>query len=195
MDPFVAYQQYNALRLHFTTESYDYVKYGGKTASTKTVAAHQKFLANKQKNLYYMLSRHADPEGLIIANLLHNPKAFVADIVGDEGQEIYLEWKARQARLTFQLEQELSENDNWRKMVAMADNGLPHLISEYIAGRISPETVAIVDAFANRLDDWSKMDHPLMKNVQLRLRKYRPFVRFDKARAKATLSKIVQRGN
>ena len=190
MDPFVAYQQYNALRLHFTTESYDYLKYGGKTASTKTVAAHQKFLANKQKNLYHMLSRQSDPEGLVIANLIHNPKAFVADIVGDEGQEVYLEYKARRARLLFQLEQELSENDNWRKMVAMADNGLPHIISEYIAKRISPETVIIVDSFAHRLDDWSKMDHPLMKNVQLRLRKYRPFVTFDKSRAKKVIGKL-----
>lgn len=191
MDPFIAYQQYNSLRLHFTTESYDYLKYGGKTKNTATVAAHRKFLANKQKMLYTQLSRQSDSEGLVLSNLLHNPKAFIADIVSSDGQDIYTAWKTRQARLMFQLETELSANDNWRKMVAFSDNGLPHIISEYIAGRISPETVAIIDSFAKRLDDWAKLDHPLMNNVQLRLRKYRPFVRFDKTRAKAVIGKLV----
>ena len=91
----------------------------------------------------------------------------------------------------YQLEQELDADENWRKMVAFNDNGLPHIISEYIAGRISPETVVIVDSFAKRLDDWAKLDHPLMKNVQLRLRKYRPFVEFDKTRAKKVIGKLV----
>jgi len=181
---------YRCLKNHFTTEKFDYLKYGRKVGNTK--AAHDRFVMMPQKYIYYTLSRHPDPEGLVMANLMHNPKAFVADIVGDEGQEIYIEWKARQAALIFQLEQELSQNDNWRKMVAMADNGLPYIISEYIAGRISPETVIIVDAFANRLDDWSKLDHPLMKNVQLRLRKYRPFVRFDKTRAKLVIEKLAR---
>lgn len=188
MDPFESMLLYRCLKNHFTTEKFDYFKYGGKVGNSK--AAYEKFVVMPHKNLYHMLSRQPDPESLVIANLMHNPKAFVADIVGDEGQEIYDEYRARRARLMFQLEQELSENDNWRKMVAMADNGLPHIISEYIAGRVSPETVTIVDAFAHRLDDWSKLDHPLMKNVQLRLRKYRPFVEFDKTRAKKVIGKL-----
>ena len=31
LDPFETYQQYLALKLHFTTDSYDYIKYNGKT--------------------------------------------------------------------------------------------------------------------------------------------------------------------
>jgi hypothetical protein len=77
-------------------------------------------------------------------------------------------------------------------MVAIGPNDLPHLINEYIGGRVTPETVVIVDAFANRLDEWAKIDHPLMKKVQLKLRKYRPFVEFDKKRAKSIISKLVQ---
>lgn len=192
MDPFVAYQQYNSLRLHFTTESYDYLKYGGKTKNTATVAAHRKFLVSPQKMFYSQLARHSDPEGLIVANLLENPKAFITDVVGPDGQEIHTAWRGRQGRLTFQLEEDLSADENWRRMVAIGANGLPHLINEYIGGRVTPETVVIVDAFANRLDQWSKIQHPLMSKVQLKLRKYRPFVQFDKNRAKATISKLVK---
>lgn len=192
MDPFVAYQQYTALRLHFTTESYDYVKYSGKTKQTSTVAAHRKFLASPQKMFYSQLARHSDSEGVIIANLLENPKAFITDLVSPDGQEIYLKWKGRQSRLTYQLEQDLSANDNWKKMVAVDENGMPFLINEYIGGRITPETIVMVDAFSRRLDTWSKIQHPLVSSVQLRLRKYRPFVPFDKNKVKTVISKLVQ---
>lgn len=190
MDGFESMLMTRCLKNHFTTESFDCIKYGYRVGATK--AAGEKFLANPHKLLYDRLSRQADPEGLVIANLLINPKVFITDIVSSDGQEIYTEWKGRQARLTHQLTQELEVNDNWRKMVAFSPNGLPHIISEYVAGRISPETVVIVDAFAKRLDEWGKLDHPLMASVQLRLRKYRPFVKFDKERVKKVISKLAQ---
>lgn len=190
MDPFVAYQQYTALRLHFTSESYDFIKYGGKTKNASTVADHRRFLASPHKAFFSRLAKHPDPQGLIIANLLYNPKAFITDLVSEQGQALYVEWKARQARLLFQLENELTQDDNWRKMLKVDENGIPFLINEYIGGRMSPETIVIIDTFSKRLDTWSKLDHPLVANVQLRLRKYRPFVHFDKNKAKATIQKI-----
>ncbi len=192
MDPFVAFQQYQALRLHFTTEKYDYTLYGGKTKNAGTVAAHRKFLANKHKMFYAQLARQADPEGLIVANLLVNPKAFITDLIGPDAQDTYLGWKGRQSRLMYQVSEDLALDDNWRRMTKHADNGLPHLINEYIGGRICPETIVVVDTFARKLDEWAAIEHPLMKNVQLKLRKYRPFVKFDKTKAKQAIQKLVK---
>jgi hypothetical protein len=192
VDPFFAYQLYSSLRLHFTSKSYDYTKYNGKLKSTSTVAAHRKFEANKQRIFFAQLARHADPEGLLIANLLENPKVFITEIVGPEGLETYTNWKGRQGQLTYRFKNELGNDKLFARMMKIGDNGLPVLINEYIAGRVSPETVVMVDAVAKRLDTWAEIDHPLMQQVQMKLRKYRPFVDFDKQRVKDALESLVR---
>jgi len=196
MDPFVAYNTYNALKLHFASESYDYLKYNGQTKNGGTVAAHRKFLANKQKIFFAQLSKHDDPQGLVVANLLENPKAYITDIIGPDGQDVYLRWLGRQNRISHLFKTELESArlcEGGMRMMKLDQNGLPVLIHEYIAGTVSPETVAIIDHFANRLDVWAKtVDHPLMKQVQLKLRKYKPFVKFNKTKVKQILQEQIE---
>ena len=56
---FAAFALYNALKLHFTSESYDYFKYNGKTNVSP-----QSFMTRKDKYQFYKLSRKYNPEEL-----------------------------------------------------------------------------------------------------------------------------------
>ena len=190
MQPYDANLLHKALKLHFTTESYDFFRYCGKVKDSR--AQQEKFLQNKQRFFYAQIARHQDPQGLIVANLLIDPKMFVADIVSPEALANYADWKGRQSQLTYLLNKQLSDHDNFRHIIKIDDTGLPFLISEMIGGRISPEVVIMLDTFSKRLDKWADIDHPLMQKVQLRLRKYRPFVKFDKERVKAVLQNLIQ---
>ena len=49
---FAAFAMFHALKLHFTSDSYDYFKYNGKTNVTKTT-----FSTRKDKYTFYKLSR------------------------------------------------------------------------------------------------------------------------------------------
>ena len=56
---FAAYALWNALKLHFTSDSYDYFKYNGKTNVSK-----QTFSIRKDKYQFYKLSRKYSLEEL-----------------------------------------------------------------------------------------------------------------------------------
>ena len=56
---FAAYALWNALKLHFTSDSYDYFKYNGKTNVSKST-----FSTNKSKYQFYKLSRKYNLEEL-----------------------------------------------------------------------------------------------------------------------------------
>lgn len=187
MDSFDAYQMVRSLRLHFTTEKYDYHKYNGKTKVT--VDQRNRFLQGNQKFFYGQIARHTDPEKLVVANFLKNPKVFVAGITSDEGQDLYKSWLARQSKLTYMLTEQLSEGELY-KSVTKVENGLPVLISKYISGQIAPEVIIMVDGIIHQLDKWSQLDHPLMSSVDLRLRKYKPFVKYDKFRVKSAINEL-----
>lgn len=82
---YASFTLYNSLKLHFTSNNYDYFKYHGKTnVSTST------FLKRKDKYTFYKLSRKYNLDDLrdfYIANLLEGDK-WVGDMARD-GEEVY----------------------------------------------------------------------------------------------------------
>lgn len=186
MDAWGAYLLYNALRLHFTS-SYDYHKYLGKVPRLSTKDSHDRFLRNKQRYLFHSLSRHEDPEGLCLANMLKNPKIYVAELIQPQANSVWEAWQRRNQSITYTFEKEMETNRNWSRLYEVTSSGMPYLLDRYIAGEISAETIAIIDRFGNILEKMESIDHPLVKQHLDTLKQYRPFVKFDKTRCKKVL--------
>jgi len=84
---FAAFAMFHALKLHFTSDSYDYVKYNGKTNVTKTT-----FSTRKDKYSFYRLSRKfglTELRDYYIANFMVEDIQWVGDILGPVIQMIY----------------------------------------------------------------------------------------------------------
>ena len=83
-----AFGIFQALKLHFTSDSYDFFKYHGK--SKISVEA---FELRKDKYHFYKLSRRLpNREELIlfiVANLLHNDNLWVGDLLTEESETIF----------------------------------------------------------------------------------------------------------
>ena len=72
MNEIEAYQMYLALRLHFTTENYDYFKYNGKVS-----ASLKSFDKRKDKYLFKKLTKKYDESTILnyyIANFIEGNK-------------------------------------------------------------------------------------------------------------------------
>jgi len=78
-----AFGLYQALKLHFTTDSYDYFKYGGKTNISVTA-----FENRKDKYHFYKLSRkYTNKEDLInfiVANFIEDERSWVGPLLQEE---------------------------------------------------------------------------------------------------------------
>jgi hypothetical protein len=185
---FAAYALWNALKLHFTSESYDYFKYNGKTNVSK-----QTFTINKSKYQFYKLSRKYDLNELknfYVANFIQGKGDWVGDLLQD-GDENYTKWQKTQQSLTYTFENDIMymfdsvdgaefwHIDDYFKPI---DGGWPMLITKMMHDKISLETVCILVDIFGCMPKWEKQitEDIIWPTHRRIIKKYTPFIQYDK---------------
>lgn len=179
---FVTYAMFHALKLHFTSDSYDYVKYHGKTNLSK-----QTFSTRKDKYSFYKLSRKYSLDELknfLVANFLVKDITWVGDLLGPEGEENYIKWQKRNQALTYTFKNDmmyLLENFDRDKIFIVENGNYPVLLQEMMRNKISIETLMILENQFHFIELWSKKisDDIIWPNIKRRIMKYKPFVNYD----------------
>lgn len=183
-----AYALYNSLKLHFSSDSYDYFKYHGKTNVSES-----SFIKRRDKYSFYKLSRKYNLEELknyYVANFLEGDIRWVGSISGAEGQETYNKWQKRIQSLTYQFEQDiiyLFDKYEPKDLISVVDDHYPRLLEEMMQKSIMIETVVILNELMGFFPMWEKKikDDIIWPNWKMKLEKYTPFVYYDKAKFKA----------
>ena len=194
---FEAFRLWNALKLHFTSDSYDYVKYNGKTNVSQ-----QSFMINKSKFAFYRLSRKYNSEELkefFIANFLAEDVKWIGDITGPDGEQNYKDWQKRNQSLTYVFENDiiylLDKYVIKGEELFRVDNGIyPKLLQELMRKTIAIETVVIMNDLTGFMKHWKQciQDDIVWPNWELKLRKYTPFVSYQKDKFKQILKEKVK---
>jgi hypothetical protein len=180
---FEAYRMYSALKLHFTSDTYDYFKYNGKTNVSK-----QTFTTNKSKYQFYKLSRKYvldDLRNFYVANFISGNANWVGDMLTPDGDANYTKWQKTQQSLTYIFENDimyLFDKYKPAEMFKMSGN-YPNLLNELMSGNIQIETVAYMNMIMGFLPVWKKeiQEDIIWPNWETKLRKYQPFI-FDQDR-------------
>lgn len=182
MTPYECYIDYLALKRHFTTDSYDYFKYNGKVNAKK-----ESFEKRKDKFFFEKLSRHRDPHGLILANLLQSNETWIKDLVGDKAQENYNEWVKKNQSLTYIVSNELSNlKKDFDSNFRVVDGQLPPIIDIYLGNKISLETLLICVDILGCLPYWNNKlkDNIVWIQISMIIKKSIPFMKYDKTKIK-----------
>jgi len=185
---FAAFALYNALKLHFTSDSYDYFKYNGKTNVSK-----QTFANRKDKYSFYKLSRKYDLEELktfYVANFMAGNGTWVGDMTGPDGEEIFQKWQKVQQSLTYKFENDIIHLFESSGNCLFVDNGNhPVLLREVMQGTVSLETLCVMDEVMNFIPMWTKKieDDILWPDWRMKAVKYKPFLQYDKEKFKTIL--------
>tara|TARA_B100000427_G_scaffold293608_1_gene271674 strand:- start:678 stop:1295 length:618 start_codon:yes stop_codon:yes gene_type:complete len=174
MDPFDVYKIYLALKLHFTTESYDITKHKYAAKGKK-----ETFLKRKDLTVLRKLARDFRRQEIIdilVANFVSGDRwGGMFDV---EAMETYKKWKANKERLAYTFEQDLNsiqlrmEKDNIED--ATIDDQHPLILKMLLGKQIALETVVILNKAVNFIDDYN--DDLILKDTCLLVRKYSPFV-------------------
>ena len=176
---FAAFALYNSLKLHFTSDSYDYFKYNGKTNVSQ-----DSFLKRKDKYTFYRLSRKYSLEELrnfYVANFLQGDK-WVGDMNTADGEQVYIKWQKTQQSLTYIFENDiiyLFDKYKPKEMFELSGN-YPNLLKELMEDNIHIETIVYMNMMMGFLKVWKKeiTDDIIWPNWELKMRKYQPFI-FD----------------
>ena len=180
MSAFECYQEYVALKNHFTKSTYDYFKYNGKVRLNAST-----FDKRKDKLFFQKLSKHSDVRNFLIANLAENEKAWIRDLAySDDAEKTYKEWLKRQQSLSYMFKQDLSKLEpNLKHNLECKDNEHPILLKKYLGKEISLETLCLLLQFSGAKAAWdSKMEYDMIwETLKIRIEKYTPFIKYEKS--------------
>jgi hypothetical protein len=183
MNSFECFQQYLAIKNHFTKPSYDYFRYGGKTNAK--VASFEK---RKDKLWFQKLAKHPDVVNFLVANLSQNEKLWIRDLAySDEAEKTYTTWLKRNQSLTYMFQKDLDKldpvfNDNFM----CHSNSHPTLLKLFLAGDVSLETLCILLNITGAHKHWDKeLEYDLVwESLKVKYAKYTPFIQYDKNKFK-----------
>jgi hypothetical protein len=191
---FAAFALYNALKTHFTSKSYDFFKYNGKTNVSK-----ETFMKRKDKYSFYKLSRKYSLDELrnfYLANFVYGNSTWVGEMTGPEGDEAYKKWQKTNQSLTYVFQNDILRligDDAPEKMLIVKDGQHPVLLREVMGGTISVETMVILNDIMNFFPMWNRKisDDIIWPNWCLKCEKYTPFVTYDKVKFKNILKEVI----
>jgi hypothetical protein len=194
MEAIDAYKIYLGIRNHFTLDKYDYIKY-----NRKVNVSYDSFLKRRDKIFFAKLGNRKDKylEDFLVANMIHDPKVWVGELLSDECENRYKEWLRKKQSLTYTFKNEMSFIDGWN---AEELNGWfdievgehPNIIKKYLRGEISLETLTILNSILRFTHTYDKnFDDPIYKGVSQLCKKYQPFLEYDKSKMKRILMDMV----
>ena len=183
-----AYLLFLALRTHFTNAKYDFFQMHGKLRATK-----ESYLKRNDKSFFDKLARDYSCEELrdfYVANFLED-KHYVTELLDDVAERNYREYQRRRQSLTYIFTSELEGlfDSGLTRPFKLNDGEYPDIVNLYLRHVLSPETLVIINDFIPFEEKFSKYlsDDILWSKVSLKLKKYKPFVRYDKEKVKSIL--------
>jgi len=187
MTGYEAFTIYNALKLHFTSESYDYFKYRGKSRTTI-----DSFEKRKDKYYFYKLSRQQNEEDYIqflVSNFLENPNLWVGELVQEESIARYKKRMAVIQSLSYQFKndcEKLRSGVDDANQLFQTKGDYPILLVSSLQKVTEIETLCILNSLIGFFPLWKKKitDTIQWPNFHLKCLKYTPFISYDKGKFK-----------
>ena len=185
LDEVDTFRLYLAIRVHFTTEEYDFFERKGAIKNS----SYKNLLSKKYHSKIYALSKQFDAKGLrdyFVANMLVEEGIHTFD-TDCNGMRIYKEYIKRKEARTYLFKQEVTkvcaelkkrEHTSFDDSLKVDRQQFPMLLRMFLGSYVSPETMCILNRFCNYIPTWDKdiTDTILYPQVSLQLRKLNPFI-------------------
>ena len=190
MEGWTAYQMYLGLKLHFTTD-YDYKKYGGKTSASKG-----SFLKRRDRYFFARVAKKYGDNTLdyYIANFVKSPKGWL----GDFSEENYNEWTKNKQSLTYNFISDMNilfpQVEDFESIFSCNNGQHSVLLKNFLAKRITVETMVILDGLLSYVKKWDKELHDdlVWPDVRRLVVKYGAFMNYDIHKCRLQLLKTVE---
>ena len=184
MTEFEAYIQFLALKLHFTSDHYDYFKYNGK--HNASLASFEK---RTDKRFFKRLAkRNINIVEYYVANLIDG-KEWVSQFE----DRIWTEWLSRNQSIEYNFindAEKLLTNAEYFDIIFNSDKGNhPKLVKAYLGKKISLETLVIFEKLLHYRKRFDKEINEtyVWPTVSRLIERYEPFVKADMGKCKQML--------
>ena len=194
-----AYKRFMALKLHFTTDSYDFFKYRGKTRSITDEA----FAKRKDEFHFRKLERRYPKDQdliyFIVSNMVATKgKMWVGDLASSlAAEKTYAEWQKYIEAFLYNFKQDMlvvKELDtDYAKLWWNSDDGShPQVLRAMLGNRIRIESLIAANKIVNFLPLWKETisDKYIWPDACRMMEKYDPFLTIDKAEIRKIMKEV-----
>lgn len=185
MDGFKAYKYYMAVKLHFTSEKYNVFETRGHVKGTRDA-----FNSRNDRYIFEKLAQKYSDKDIIqffVSNFAYgNDTAIYGN---SEAEDLYQDWQKRKQSITKVFIDDLSNvmnmcdvhKFNTDGIFKNIDGDLPVLTSMFLSGKISIESLRIIDDIHPFVSSWENDStiRIVMGDKLLRIKKLKGFVKYD----------------
>ena len=188
MNGYDLYCIYQAIKLHFTSESYNFFQYDGKTRVS--VDAFQK---RRDKFLFHRLARkYRDDEMVpfLVANFVSSDDNWTKSLLEEEAESTYREWKRKtdsMSKIYVEDLEKIASKDNFNELFKVEDGQFPKLLTAFLQNDVTIETMVILNNIFDFIRIWDKKisDDIIYPKVSRKIRKYGSFLNVNVDKYKA----------
>ena len=184
-----SYTLFHSLRLHFTSNQYDYFLYKGKTKNVRMISSNVFNLFESLKKNY-----KEDLFGFYVANLLEDPKIWVDDLFTDQSKCVFLDWKKRVQALTFNFKSDIISLNDEEPIKHWFRGENPFIFMKVLKSEINFESFCILHnlLWVNDKSDNNFGGNFLWKSLDFKSQKYYPFLQYDKEKILGILKETIK---
>ena len=195
---FEVYKTYLAVKLHFTSASYDYIKYEGKINAKLDT-----FTSRNDRYFFHKLSTRYKQDEILdffVANFAKDDKKWVKSLLENDGKGNYLEYKKYQNAVGYHFRNDCSLlNDRiGRDMVSFNDvllvsNGQhPTMLRLLIQRKINIQTAIIIDSTLSYSKNWSKdiNEKVVWPKIAFKMAKLKGFMKYNETECKLIMKEV-----
>ena len=193
MEPIDVYLMYCAMKAHFGKSDYDFVTYKGKTRIKRDT-----FYKRKDRSFFVRLARKHKTEQEIqnyfVANFIKNKKGYIANF----NDENYESWKIKRQGFFDLFEVEMKPLiETFEDLFVVENEQHPKLMKEFLGGRVSLETLIIMDELVNFDPNWNRelVDDIIWIDLRNLMNNYERFLTIDREQYKIRLLKLIEESN
>lgn len=179
MNGYDLYCTYQAIKLHFSSESYNFFHYDGKTRVS--IDAFQK---RRDKFLFHRLARkYRDDEMVpfLVANFVHSDDNWTKSLLEEEAEETYRNWKRTTDSMSKVYQEDLQKiatKETFNDLFKVEDGQFPKLLVAFLQKDVTIETMVILNNIFDFVRIWDKKisDDIIYPKVSRKVRKYGAFL-------------------
>ena len=195
MNGFATYGLYQAIKLHFNSESYNFFQYEGKTRVSINA-----FEKRRDKFLFHRLARkYRDDEMIpfLVANFVHSDDKFTKSLLEKESEEIYKEWKRITDSMSKIYLEDLnkicSDSSQFNSLFKIENGQYPPLLNLFLQKEVTIETLVILNNIFDFVRIWDKKisDDIIYPKISRKIRKYGAFLTVNTSKYKELTKKTL----
>jgi len=197
MTGYETFSLYQAIKLHFSQESYDFFKYNGKSNVSLNA-----FDNRKDKYHFHKLSRRYqdkdDMINFIVSNFVENEKTWVGSLLQDEAEVNYLKHQKIIQSLSYMFENDCKnvfEGEDDPNSLLKTEGDYPILLKKALRKEIHIESVCLLNNILNFVPVWTKKINDTIHwpNYRIKVLKYSAFLPKETMKYKLILKKVIDK--